>query len=988
MAKLANRLAHMAAWPALLLAQAAFALGLGDVHQQSALNQPLAATIEIIAPNPEDMKGLSVNLADSAAFERAGIQRPGYLDDLRFAVVTPPSGAPYISISTKETFREPFVHFLVEVTSTKGRLRREYTLLLDPPSSLPKVAPTQSPSSVSRAAPQTRTPIAARPAASADGRPQMPLRAVQPALAPAARVPVAPPVRPVAPSNSAGTTYGPTGKQETLWGIASKLARDAGTTTQQMMLALLRSNPEAFYGDNINSMKTGVVLRVPSASDAQRLDKDEAIRAVRSQNADWQHIAGDVTRLDRLPTQAQVPPVSAPPAVPPEKSAVSVPETIGKLKIVGGDPATDTEVVAELERLVKEVALANETAESRRLENEDLRDRVGRLEQGIDKMQRLIELKDDEIASLQAGSRAANDPDADQAPDQDMSPETALDAPETPVEPELKPAPQVKPEALPAAKPKADAQPEAVKPKPINKIAKARIAPPPEPGLIDELLDDPLMMIGGSVLLALVLLLVLVRRRKAAVGVKEGEEKSEPLRQADAASDPDIKPEGKSRFGNFDLKALFARFGKKKASSGTGDAAIAAAVVGTAATVASASNGRDLRALGDEHFVAGRYSEAATQYAQAAHAAPGDFDLRSRLIEAHFKAKDAISFEREAEAFYADREGLEDAPWQNIVTMGSQLLPAHPLFVVGVPGPDTDVAETPTSESEDLVALDDLDLSDMDIEADFGSAMDGGATGSEPSAELDINSSDFDIGEVDFGDADGEDGNIDDLLQSGLDMESGIGLDDLDIGDDFSEDMTGTVGASPVAARETDEFPIVDDPTPARQDASTPAQKPHADLDFEIDADLQEKLSSAPAPSDTADDDEQGMVFDLSGFEIDEGDDGEIDLGEFDVPDNGATELDMHLDALGDDIDMLGDMPATGSGNETGLEEIDLGADFAGSGGGMAAEPDEVDTKLDLARAYIDMGDPDGARVMLEEVVAEGNDGQRQEAQSLIDQMA
>lgn len=983
MAKIANRLARMAAWPTLLLAQAAFALGLGDVRQQSALNQPLAATIEIIAPDPADLKGLSVNLADAAAFERAGIQRPGYLDQLRFAVVTPTSGAPYVNISTKETFREPFVHFLVEVTSSKGRLRREYTLLLDPPSSLPRVAPAPAP--VARSAPPTQSPAPIAPRqTSSDGRPRMPQRQVQPV--PTARDPVAPSVRPSQPPAPTANSYGPTGKEETLWGIASTMARNAGTTTQQMMLALLRSNPEAFHGNNINSMKTGVVLRVPSANEARRLDKDAAIREVRSQNADWQRLSGDVTRLDRLPGQdapkAAEPRASKPSPALENKTGVT-PEAAGQLKIVGGDAVTDTEVVAELERLVKEVALANETAESRRLENEDLRDRVGRLEQGIDKMQRLIELKDDEIASLQANAEAAKA----QVIESDSPPDAARQAQPEPITNTAKTESQSDPAAKPDASPEAKASQDAAKPKPIKKVVKPRIQPKPEPSLIDELLDNPLVMIGGSVLIVLLLLLALMRRRKAAGGTPDKDDKQDALRQADDDIG-DGKPKGKSRFANFDLKKLFARFGKKKGAVSADDAALAAAVVGTAAVAASAASWPDVRAQGDAHFEAGRFSEAAAQYAQAAHASPDDFDLRSRLIEAHFKAKDGISFEREAEAFYADREGVEDGPWRNIVNMGRQLLPAHPLFAIEAPAEAAFESDVATASGEDLVALDDLDLSDMDIETDFGADLGSSSTAPAVGGELDLDSADFDIGEVDFGDAGGEDGNIGDLMSSGLDMESGLGLDELDIGEDLNDALGGRTNSDVSVAAVTAPAVAAAKPAPASSDSDV-----SADLDFEIDADLADALSAgvasgsaADATATLADDDDDSMVFDLSGFEIEEDDDGEIDLGEFHVPDNGATELDMQLDALGEDIDMLGEMSA--QDEDRGIEEIDLGADFGGSDGGVGAEPDEVDTKLDLARAYVDMGDPDGARVMLEEVVAEGTDAQRQEAQALIDQMA
>ncbi|MCP5141298.1 MAG: hypothetical protein H6980_02955 [Gammaproteobacteria bacterium] len=955
MAKLANRIALLAAWPAVLLAQAAVALGLGDVHQKSALNQPLDASIEIIATTPAELEGLTVALADAAAFERAGIQRAGYLDRLRFDVDKAASGGPAIRITTKDAFREPFVHFLVEVNSSQGRVRREYTLLLDPPGSLPKVAAAPvAPKLPPPDAPPSRvqqTPPSAPPRAVADGRPQMPLRVASPTPQRASA--------PVAPAAAAvgSDTYGPIAKQETLWSIASKLGNKVGASPQQMMLALLRTNPDAFPDGNINSMKTGAVLRVPSVAEATRLSRDEAIRGVKDQNTEWQRIAGGATRPSAAtPATPRAQPIAKPspqPASPGGAAGgVAVSEDVGRLKIIGGDAVTDTEVVEELERLVKEVTLANETAESRRLENEELRDRVGRLEQGVDKMQRLIELKDDEIASLQDKVRAAAG--RAEAPDEPVDEARQPTEPPAPTSVEAAPAEAAKPAVEPvsgdqpveqAVAPKTDATP---KPKP-----KIRVKQEPEPSFLDQLLDDPLVLIGGAVAAALALVGLLLRRRRAAKDKDDGFDARADRKGEPADSDAG-KPKRKFQLPKFDLKALLARFGKKK-----GDAAALAAVAGGAAAVAAVAARGGERDLGEKHFAEGRFSEAAVQFARAADAEPGDFELRSRMLEAYAKAGDAIAFEREAEALYADREGREDALWQRVVGMGRQLLPAHPLFIAdeqtGRDAVDQPVAQ-PAGGNQDIAEFDDLDLDDVDIATDFA----GGESHVDLSGELDLSGEEFDLG------------SIAGINATAVDMDPLAELDLPDIKAPASKDM--------------DELFF----TPASGAASQPDADADADagLDFELDIGIPD--AGRPARQPTGPDDGD-MVFDLSGFELGDADDAEIDLGEFDVPDNGAAELDVGFDQLGEEIDLLTDGAEPSSATPTlaggidDFDEIDMDAGLHEMSAGGDSE--EVDTKLDLARAYVDMGDPDGARVMLEEVLSEGSDAQRRQAQALIDQM-
>src|SRR5688572_1767031 len=215
--------------PLLAAPAGAWALGLGQIELQSALNQPFRAEIELSA-TAEELQGLRVFLADADTFQRRGLDRPVFLNSLEFRVVAGRNGRNVIQITSRESIAEPFVTLLVEATWPRGRNVREYTVLLDPPVLLP--GPATSPA-VQPA--ETRTSGGA--SGGAINRPAAPAPATAPpATAPPAQVPAPAPAvrepepnvsstRPSAPrpSPAAGGAYGPVQRAETLWAIADRL---------------------------------------------------------------------------------------------------------------------------------------------------------------------------------------------------------------------------------------------------------------------------------------------------------------------------------------------------------------------------------------------------------------------------------------------------------------------------------------------------------------------------------------------------------------------------------------------------------------------------------------------------------------------------------------------------------------------------------------------------------------------------------------------
>ena len=212
---------------ALWVPAGALALGLGEIRSNSALNQPLDAEIELIAPSASELAVLKAEVAGRETFDRYGLDRPEFLNSFRFAVGRSADGSPVLRVTSTRPVPEPFVTFLVEADWEKGRLLREYTVLLDPPAFMPEAAAQAAPA-VSAPRPSTRP---SRPLSGDVVRPE--------------NKPQASGSRPATPSRRstslspepAGGVYGPVQRNENLWNIAARY-RDDSVTMNQMMLAI------------------------------------------------------------------------------------------------------------------------------------------------------------------------------------------------------------------------------------------------------------------------------------------------------------------------------------------------------------------------------------------------------------------------------------------------------------------------------------------------------------------------------------------------------------------------------------------------------------------------------------------------------------------------------------------------------------------------------------------------------------------------------
>jgi len=287
-------------YPALLilamtLPGAARALGLGDMRVDSALNEPLAAQIDILGATSAELDTLRARIADADVFRRYGADRPAYLSTVTFKVDVDAQGHAVLEIHSGAPIADPLVSFLVDIRWRRGELLRNYALLLDPASFAP----------LRRGAAVHEIPAVATLSATA---PSVPADASLPVAAAA----------PVPPEAEAGqhAAAAPGGRvfassyrvraHDTLYSIVGRAGAGTGLERQRMMIAVYRANPQAFDG-NINLLRSGALLSLPSAQDVARLDAAEARDEVADQMSAWRQRAAQAAMRPMLPSAPLLP---------------------------------------------------------------------------------------------------------------------------------------------------------------------------------------------------------------------------------------------------------------------------------------------------------------------------------------------------------------------------------------------------------------------------------------------------------------------------------------------------------------------------------------------------------------------------------------------------------------------------------------------------------------------------------------------------------
>jgi FimV-like protein len=320
---------------ALAMPGAAQAIGLGDIHVDSALNERLVAQIEIIGASDLELSDLRAAVANRDTFARYGADRPSFLSSATFRVVRDGRGRAVLAVHSTDSFTEPLVNLLVDLRWHGGELIRQYTLLLDPPGfgSADRAADIDGSLDSARSVAADRaeadrvTNTVSGPAA--PPTPNVP--AVPPVAAPIAETkvqtvarrvdpPTDQPERTGTPRAARKTTHVKVGAKATLRGIAWRVGERSESDLQRMMIAIFRANPTAFDG-NINRLRRGAVLTIPSQTEVAAISRAEAKSEVHAQMAAW-HSPMRAAATNAMPA-APAPAAPAAPASGAQSSAQS-----------------------------------------------------------------------------------------------------------------------------------------------------------------------------------------------------------------------------------------------------------------------------------------------------------------------------------------------------------------------------------------------------------------------------------------------------------------------------------------------------------------------------------------------------------------------------------------------------------------------------------------------------------------------------------------
>ena len=962
----------------------AHALGLGDINSKSALNQHFDADIDLLSVASGELEAVRVRLATQEAFDRAGIERPFFLTLLKFRPELLQSGKAVIRVSSDFPINEPFLNFLVEVNWPRGKLVREYTVLLDPPTTTKRRAPK----------------VSAAPASVEVSRPSQTQKQALP------------------PQQVGEGEYGPIASGETLWSIARGL-RPSGVSMSQMMIALQRANPQAFINGNINKLREGQILRVPGTEEILSISRQDAQSSYRQQQDDWLTQRADKLQEAAAKTPAEDGALAGSDAK--DKDAelrLATPRPEGDGKAGTGEDRGDQ----ELDNIEQQLLVARENAETSRLENEGLRSEIDDLEKRLQDMQRLLSLKDEQLAQLQDNvaqggvvlPEGAEDPleaalrDAQEAVEQSGTPleEPAAAADKVAEEANVKDltTPATPDQDVVSKEPAKQAEPAESEVKyPIMRSASikeaqpvvadtAQVMPAPEAEVKYPIMrsasiraDDDTTITEAAALQAEPVVAepqtaaepeggpapaeeVAAKPEAPEVTQTPQEEAAQPARESGGGVISEYWP-WLAGVGGLLVILLLLLLGRrdsksKEAADREGDESILleedgtsletdavdeSATVGSDTSFLSEFSPSDINALRDDtgevdavseadvYIAYGRYQQAEDLLRQGLERDPERLALKHKLLEVFYATRNKDAFVSLAQELHETGQDMADEEaWVRAKDMGRELDEGNALFAATESGVSAD----------DLAAI-------AEPAADAASDSAGSANFDE--FELDSLVSELNTPE----------GSVDE--PSDLSLE------------DFDKDLEKALEEDSVIADDLESLEI-DLPDFDTQELDNAGQAPGLeevrggaadDSMLDIESDLQK-------------DDLQAQLDEFSELKEGEGGVSEMteDAGEKPlVPDDGlsASVDPVSEDALDKPLSLDEAFASDSLDDAQGVAELDEATN--------AEDQDGVETKLDLARAYVEMGDSEGARNILEEVQKEGNDSQKEEAVRLLSEI-
>jgi pilus assembly protein FimV len=765
-----------------------------------------------------------------------------------------------------------------------------------------------------------------------------------------------------------------------------------------LMVAIYQANPRAFE-KNMNVLHSGAILRIPDAAQAAAVSPSDASAEIRRQYAAWRSSTGA-------------------PAAP-------AGERPGRLKLV--TPSESPSVGA--------------TPAAPSAEVSQLKGRVHDLEGQLTESKRLLELKNADLARLQEqlAAKQGTQRAAPAAPAPETAPPAAAQAPAAQAPAAQAPAAQAPPPPAAEEKPP---QPTAEAPPPVT----AKPAPTPAPAAGGSLLDTLKGYWWVIALLFLVLVGVAASRILRSRRATQFDDSLGRLAVAGAASETAFA--SNRGFGSSDTQPLaVARpepaflveetgtHERPRFPAAAAPAAPAARHVTSDETISSETainlDQGDPLAEADFHMAYGLYDQAADLIRIAIGREPARRDLRLKLLEVFFVWGNKDQFLHAARELADTRAEAAPGEWEKILIMGKQLAPEDPLFsgagaVSGATagGVDLDLEGGQSRVDFDLMGEPVAGDAPQAVDLDIGAAMGDHGTAESPTNVTDRNAALLEntflsttgttrqmtarmrqdgaaTGEVEGPTVEQPTMGTQEhptirqkvetaLKQSGSEQTAELAIDDLglDVGQVDTVDQPGLAAASGpdtptlVAGLDDHSRRVMEDAHQrGREHTSSSTGAWQFDQD-ELEAALTQTSLAVPDSSATS------RLAALGAHEVD------VDVG-----DSTGTHAAVHSAGVDLDVGAATGMHAANGGSL----DLDVGTATVPDTAFAATQrlssedlalPDlepvtmsEVGTKLDLARAYMDMGDPDGARNILEEVLAEGSAAQKQEAQRLMESL-
>lgn len=599
----------------------AHALALGRITVLSALGEPLRAEIELPEINEEEASSLRTTVAGPEAFRSAGLEYNAALNDVQIVQQRRPDGRTVLRVSSNRVVNDPFVDLILQVTWSSGRIVRDYTILLDPPA-LRQPAPAVA--AVPQVAP---APAVTAPAVTAPARPPS---AIPPPVA-AAPAPVTP-VRPAAraPAAPAAPTGGQGGQVVVKAGdTASKIAANTkppSVSLDQMLVAMLRANPQAFVQGNVNRIKAGAVLDIPTAEQAAAVPAPEASQTIVAQSRDFNSFRSKLAG-----------------SVPAVQTGSADRNASGRVQAQVDDSKPSTAAPDKLTLSKGGVqAKANEDRIAREKAAKDASDRVAELSKNISDLNKL--------GTPGAAPAAAPAPAPAPSPAPVVNvPGSAVTAAATPPAP----APAA-PEAAAPAPAAAPATPPAPAPAPAKPAPVAAKAD--ESSWIDGLLENPLVPAAAAALVALL----------AGFGIYRSRQRKKAGATESSYLESRLQPD-----------SFFGASGGQRVD--TADADEPASSMSYSPSQLDAAGDVDPVAEADVYLAYGRDLQAEEILKEALRINPTRPAIHLKLAEIYAKRRDVKGFQASAAQVQELTDGA-GPEWVRITELGRDLDPANPMW--------------------------------------------------------------------------------------------------------------------------------------------------------------------------------------------------------------------------------------------------------------------------------------------------------------------